>query len=101
MSQQKKDACAESADSTGPVQSSLLARLARLGLGLLILWVVVYVLAPLPVEHFGPMQTFAKAARENNIHPGAVYYTDVPDSTAAEMHNRATVRFSSQQKERQ
>ena len=85
-------------DTAAPLQRhpslpDLAGRLLRLGLALACLWFIVYVLAPLPVERFEPMRVFARAAQENNIAPGSLYYTDVPVSTQAEMSNRDTIRY--------
>ena len=84
-----------------PARPGLPGRLLRLALALACLWFVMYVLAPLPVEHFEPMRTFARAARENDITPGSLYYTDVPVSTQAEMSNRDTIRYFYEKKEGQ
>ncbi len=78
-----------------PAPYTLAGRLLRLCIALALLWLVVYVLAPLPVEHFEPMRVFSRAAGENNITPGSLYYTDVPVSTEAEMSNRDTIRYFS------
>ena len=67
-------------------------RLKRLLIALALLLGVVNVLAPLPVAHFGPMRDYAAVVDETGVKPGALFYTDVPQSSAAEMHNRDTIR---------
>ena len=52
-----------------------------------------YVFAPLPVEHFAPMRDYARVVRDTGIAPGALYYTDVAQSTDAEMNNRDSLRY--------
>jgi hypothetical protein len=70
----------------------LAAGLARLIAALAALFFVVYVIAPLPVAHFAPLRDYAAVVDETGIKPGALYYTDVPQSSIAEMHNRGTIR---------
>ncbi len=68
-------------------------RLLRLALAVSIVLLFVFVFAPFVIRHFPPMREFAQAVKEKDQNPGALYYTDVPDSTAAELHTRSTVRF--------
>ncbi|MDR1777936.1 MAG: hypothetical protein LBR31_08945 [Desulfovibrio sp.] len=68
-------------------------RLARLTLALAALLFVVYGLAPLLVEHFGPMREYAAVVRDTGIDPGALYYSDVAQTNEAEMSNRDAVRY--------
>lgn len=74
------------------IQQSLPKRLSKLGIGLAVLYVIVYVLAPLPIEHFGPMRQYVRGAEALGISPGSLYYTDVPVTADAEAFTRRAVR---------
>ena len=65
----------------------------RLCLALAALWAVIQVLATIPVEHFAPGRAYARVVRDTGIAPGALYYTDVAQSTDAEMNNRDSIRY--------
>jgi hypothetical protein len=67
--------------------------LVRLCLALAALWAVIQALAPLPVEHFAPVRDYARVVGETGIAPGALYYTDVAQSSDAEMNNRDSIRY--------
>ncbi len=67
-------------------------RLLRLALGLLVIWLVVFVLAPLPFEHSAFLRRLKETAEAYGIHPGSVYYTDVPTSGPAERNSREAVK---------
>jgi len=71
----------------------LARRLLRLAVALAALWLIVYVLAPFPVEHYGPMRDYAKVVDRTGITPGALYYNDVDQSLDAETNNRDAIRF--------
>lgn len=64
-----------------------------LKVALFFLWLVMYVLAPLPVEHFAPFREYARVVDRTGILPGALYYTDVEQSLDAETNNRDAIRF--------
>lgn len=66
---------------------------ARLAVSLLILLCVVYFIAPILPARFAPMRDFAAVVDETGITPGALFYTDVPQSSAAELHNRDALRY--------
>lgn len=68
-------------------------KLSRLGLGLWLIWFFLWVLTPVVVAHCPPLARYGDAALENDIQPGALYYTDVPVSAEAERNSRDTVRF--------
>ncbi|MDR1660476.1 MAG: hypothetical protein LBR94_09125 [Desulfovibrio sp.] len=68
-------------------------RFLRFCLALTALWAVIHVLAPIPVEHFAPMRDYAQVVRDTGIAPGALYYTDVAQSSDAEMNNRDSIRY--------
>lgn len=82
----------ESASGKRP-EPSLTRRLLRLALAMGVLWLIVEVLAPLPVKHFGPMREYAKVVDRTGITPGALYYNDVDQSLDAETNNRDAIRF--------
>lgn len=48
-------------------------------------------LTPLFTQYFPNWTHFAKTADENNIEPGAIYYTNVPVTSDSEHANRAAV----------
>ena len=73
----------------------LSVRLMRLAAVLAVFLLIVYVLAPLPLAHFGPLREYDAVIQETGIRPGALYYTDVPQSAEAELHNRHTIRYFS------
>ena len=68
-------------------------RIVRFFLAVGGLLLVMYVLAPLAVEHIAPLKQYARVVDETGITPGALYYTDVPQSTDAEMNNRDALRY--------
>ncbi|MDL2314120.1 hypothetical protein LJC36_03970 [Desulfovibrio sp. OttesenSCG-928-C14] len=72
---------------------SLPRRLLRLGIGLLALYLIIFVLAPLPIKYFPPMRHYSEQADKYNIHPGALYYSDVPITPEAERNNRDAVHY--------
>jgi hypothetical protein len=67
--------------------------MVRLGLALAVLLVVVYVLAPLPLQHFGPMRVYDQVVQETGITPGVLFYSEVPQTRDAEMNNRDSIRY--------
>lgn len=90
-----------SPNETGNVETNtrpLSGRLTRLALALGALFVIIYVLAPLPVQHFGPLKTFANAVDRTGIMPGALYYSDVEQTLEAERNNRNAIRYFVEEK---
>jgi hypothetical protein len=83
---------------SGSPGSSIVSGTARLILCLIVLLVIVYGIAPLPPACFGPMRDFAAVVDETGITPGALYYTDIPQSTDAEMRHRDALRYGKSQK---
>lgn len=75
-------------------RSSPLRGLLRFSLALGVLWLVMYVVAPFLVKHIAPFQKYARTVDETGIIPGALYYTDVPQTTDAEANNRNAIRFT-------
>ena len=76
-----------------PESLPLPRRLLRLGIALAVFWFIVFVLAPLPIEHFGPMRKYSEVVDRTGITPGALFYNDVPQSLDAETNNRDAIRF--------
>jgi hypothetical protein len=76
-----------------PGAVSPLRRFLRLCVSLGVLLLIMYVIAPFLVEHIAPFRKYAQTVEETGIMPGALYYTDVPQSTDAEVNNRNTIRF--------
>ncbi len=71
-------------------------RLCRLALALLILWLVVFVLAPLPFKYSERLRALKETAEAYGIHPGALYYSDVPTTDMARLRSGEAVRLSEQ-----
>lgn len=68
-------------------------QVARLAGALFIIWALLWKGTPILVAMCPPLAHYGEVALENNIIPGALYYTDVPVSQEAERNNRDTVRF--------
>lgn len=75
------------------MKKPMFIQILRLFLGLFIIWVVIWKGTPILVAYCPALAHYGKVALENNIIPGALYYTDVPVSQEAEQNNRDTVRF--------
>lgn len=65
----------------------------KLCLALGILWLIIYVVGPFLVDSIRPFREYARTVDETGIMPGALYYTDVPQSRDAEINNRNAIRF--------
>lgn len=78
-----------------PVDAPLKTRLLRLAVALGLFWLVVFVLAPLPIKYFEPMRKYAEVVDRTGIVPGVLFYNDVPQSLDAEINNRDAIRFFS------
>jgi hypothetical protein len=74
---------------------SPLQRWLRLAVALAALALFVRFIAPVPIEYIGPWKEYAAVVRQTGINPGALYYTDIDQSTEAEMHNRDSLRYRS------
>lgn len=79
--------------SATPRQPTPAERLLRFGLAVSALIVIIYVLAPIPVEHFGPLKRYASVVDRTGIMPGALYYSDVEQTLEAERNNRDAIRY--------
>lgn len=72
-------------------QAGLGKRIFRLFVAIGVLVLVVY-LARIPVRSIPAFKTYAEAVEQNNLVPGALYYSDVPVTLDAENRMRAAVR---------
>ena len=81
-----------------PGDAPLKTRLIRLAVALALFWLIVFVLAPLPLKYFAPMRKYADVVERTGILPGALFYNDVPQTLDAETNNRDAIRFFSGKK---
>ena len=65
----------------------------RLILALGVLALIMYVLAPLMIRTLPPLRDYAHVVNETGIMPGALYYSDVPQTVDSEFNNRDAIRF--------
>lgn len=68
-------------------------RLLRFGIAIALFVLVMYVVAPFLVEEIAPFKKYAQTVDETGIMPGALYYTDVPQSAESEANNRDAIRY--------
>lgn len=76
-----------------PADAPLKTRLLRLAVALAVFWLLVFVLAPLPIKYFEPMRRYAEVVDRTGITPGVLFYSDVAQSLDAETNNRNAIRF--------
>lgn len=76
---------------------SLPVRLGRLCVAAAVFWVL-YLVTPIFVESFPPLREYARVVEETGIMPGALFYTDIPQSIEAEFNNRDAIRYFVKQK---
>ena len=67
-------------------------RWMRLALGLLVLWLFVFVLAPW-AQRFGPVRRVHEHTRQNDIDATALVYTDVEEFGDCEAHVRDALQY--------
>ena len=67
--------------------------LLRLCLALGLLGFIVYVLAPLAIDFLPLLRDYDRVVRETGITPGALFYSDVPQTVDGEFNNRDAIRF--------
>jgi hypothetical protein len=77
----------------GSVMNDLRNGLPRLILALGVLILIMYVLAPMAIRVFPPLRDYAHVVNETGIMPGALYYSDVPQTVDGEFNNRDAIRF--------
>lgn len=80
-----------------PVDAPLKNRLLRLAVAMAVFWLLVFVLAPLPIKYFEPMRKYADVVDRTGITPGVLFYNDVAQSLDAETNNRDAIRFFARQ----
>jgi len=73
-------------------QRPLAERWLKLALGLLLLWVWVFVLAPW-LQRFGPVRRVHEHIRRNDIDATALVYTDVEEFGDCEAHVRDALEY--------
>lgn len=71
----------------------LRVRLSRLCLALGVLAFIVYILAPLAATSLPLLRDYDRVVKETGIRPGALYYSDVPQTVDGEFNNRDAIRF--------
>ncbi len=65
----------------------------KLAIGVFCIWFVIWQVTPILVAAIPALAHYGQVAKDNDIMPGVLYYTDVPVSVEAEQNNRDTVRF--------
>ncbi len=65
----------------------------KLGIGIAILWAMVFHVCPAVIELIPPYKRYADAVERHGIHTGALFYTDVAQSAEAEYYVRNSLRF--------
>jgi hypothetical protein len=65
----------------------------KLGIGIVILWAMVFHVCPAVIEMIPPYKLYADTAERLGIHTGALFYTNVAESTEAEFYVRNSLRF--------
>ncbi|MDL2279405.1 hypothetical protein LJC15_01910, partial [Desulfovibrio sp. OttesenSCG-928-G11] len=50
-------------------------------------------LTPYLVAAFGPLREYNRVLEETDIRPGALYYSDVPQTVDGEFNNRDAIRY--------
>lgn len=86
------------APASSPKQPPLAVRLGRLGVAVAVLLFLMHVAAPFLVKHIGPLGEYARVVNETGITPGALYYSDVPQTVDAEFNNRDAIRYFTNKK---
>lgn len=56
------------------------------------IWIVLAFILPALLEHVPAWRTYVSGLEEHNIESGALYYSDVPVTPAAEEHLREAVK---------
>jgi hypothetical protein len=75
-----------------PDSPSLCARSARLAVAALFLWAFMRILSP-QIAGCPFVRDYARVVEETGIVPGALYYTDVAQTTEGEFNNRDAIRY--------
>ena len=83
-----------------PTSPGLRVRLSRLCLALGVLAFIVYILAPLAATSLPLLRDYDRVVKETGIRPGALYYSDVPQTVDGEFNNRDAIRFRVPQRDK-
>lgn len=78
------------------IQAPLSTRLMRLVLSVAALVLVIF-LARYPIQMIPAFTTYSEAIDRNNLHPGALYYSDVPVTLDSERFTRNAVQAVDEQ----
>ncbi|SBV90561.1 hypothetical protein KL86DPRO_10051 [uncultured delta proteobacterium] len=65
----------------------------KLGIGIVILWGMVFHICPAVIEMIPAYKRYADEVERRGIHTGALFYTNVEESTEAEFYVRNALRF--------
>ena len=57
------------------------------------MWFLIWQVTPILVDNIPALARYGQVAKDNDIMPGVLYYTDVPVTPDAEANNRDTVKF--------
>lgn len=74
------------------VKVPLAKGLARLCCALAVLAALIW-LTPYLVESFKPLREYQRVLDETGIRPGALYYSDVPQTVDGEFNNRDAIKY--------
>lgn len=61
--------------------------------GVFIIWLFMFVLSPMLIEHVESAKTLATFIQQNDINSGAIYWSDVEITADAELGARSTVTY--------
>ena len=78
----------------------LRVRSARLVAAIFFLWVFMHILTP-RIAGCAFVRDYTRVVEETGIVPGALYYTDVAQSTESEFNNRDAIRYFVEKKHRE
>ena len=65
----------------------------KLGIGVFVLWSMVFHICPAIIEAIPAYKRYANAVDNYGIHTGALFYTNVEGNTEAEFYIRNSLRF--------
>ncbi len=74
-------------------EKSISKGLFQFAIGIVGIWFMIVYVCPMLLANIPPLARYAQVAKDNDIVPSMLYYTDVPVSVDAENNNRNTVRF--------
>ena len=83
-------------DPKSSPEPSRFVRWLRFGTGVFLIWVL-YLVSPAFFNAFAPLRAFNQIVQETDIMPGAMFYTNIPQSTEAMIHTRSTIRYFTNQ----